>query len=187
MNTLNVPRDVRTVPQNFEIDNDGPNFPRGYNDDFEYRNGLGFCCCTIPQLISCMCIGSGIALLFGIFELYSLITILAIIKKGEDVTLWLPENSFITKYAEAEQNENIETPGALQAMAALMIVVSIFAIVCRGFVCYYLYPIAMRNARTLKDRQQALKAPIIYIAMDVIYAIFELAGGLVVLNLYKEE
>ena len=91
VNTLNVPREVRTVPQNFEIDN-GPNFPRGYNDDFEFRNGVGFCCCTIPQLISCMCIGSGIALLLGIFNLFSLITTLAIIKKGEDVTLWLPEN-----------------------------------------------------------------------------------------------
>jgi len=32
-----------------------------------------------------------------------------------------------------------------------------------------------------------MKAPLIYLGMDIIYAIFEIAGGLVILNLYKEE
>ena len=153
VNAMRIPRDVRTIPQHFEIDQ-GPNFPSGYDDDFEYRNGLGFCCCTIPQLISCMCFCSGFALLLGVWELYTLISVMSLIDKGEDISLWLPDkNSFMAKYAEAEQNESVQTHGSLKSLAVLIIIVTIFAIICRAFVCYYLYPIAINNARSVKDRK----------------------------------
>ena len=93
----------------------------------------------------------------------------------------------MAKYEEASKSQDDDIPGSLKAMAVLMIIVMIFAIICRCFVCYYLYPIACKNSRTTKDRKQAMKAPLIYIALDVVLAIFELISGLVALNAYKEE
>lgn len=93
-------------------------------------------------------------MIMAVFELFSLISIVTLVNKGEDVSIWMPEkNGFMAKYVEAEENDAVETPGSLKAMAILIIFVTIFTIVCRGFVCYYLYPIAMNNQRELKYRE----------------------------------
>lgn len=171
---------------NLQIDN-GPRFPNGYSDELEYRNGITFCCCTIPTLISLMFCGAACYLVFGLLNLYLFITLLIKIGNGDDVELWTPGGGFISKYAEAQQNDQIETHGSMTAYVVIFVMVEVFVIVCRGFICYYLYPIAVKNSRFLKDRKQAVKAPIIYIAMDVLSIIVEVIGGLIILNLYGDE